>query len=123
MQALDPGRGLEHFRGQMRQGPYAIGTEGDLARLGLGHLHQLGHTVHRQRLGVDQQHIGVIAHHPHVFEFARIVRHMLVQDPVDGHDALAGFEQGIAVGGTARQIVGGDVAPGASTILDHHRLA
>lgn len=113
--------GLDHLRAQMLGAANAGAGIAQLAGLGAGLAHQVVHAFDTAgRIGQkDQRHLGDQADANQVGP--RIEVHLFVQGLVHRHRA-ARHQQGVTIGGAARNLLGADIAARAGFVLHHQRL-
>jgi hypothetical protein len=120
---VDLGLGFEQLAGKMAGAPVAARAERELARIRLRITDQLGDRIGRHRR-IQHQHVRRNRDQGDRREVLdRVVRHLAVQADVDRVRRQCALEDRVAVGRAFRDQVGADVAAGARSVVDDHRLS
>ncbi len=111
---------LEHLGGDMRGAAVSGRAKAELAGICAQIADELGERPGRHRR-VDQQEHPHQGHRGHRRQILlRVVRHLAVQEGVDGNGAARGQQEGVAIGGRFGDHVGAHDAVGAGAVIHHH---
>ena len=117
-----PAADFQHLHRQVRRAADADRSIGELVGIRLGIGCKPGQRCGRH-LGMDDQHIGRGRDHRDDRKRRGVVIDLGVEALVDDQRARPGREQGVAVGRRLEDEFGAEIAAGAGTMLDDHRLA